>query len=76
VSNRFAVHNDREQSLNEAPRLDPLYLFASYLEWRIEGNLALLGELLAALADANEEVHLVAKSLITENSPRPSSPWL
>jgi hypothetical protein len=31
-----------------------------------------LGELLAALADANEDVHRVAKSLITENSPRPS----
>jgi hypothetical protein len=74
VSNQFAVHNDREQSLLEAPSLDLLYLFVSYLEWRIEGNLALLGELLAALADANEEVHLVAKSLISENSPRPSSP--
>jgi hypothetical protein len=74
VSNRFAVHNDSEQSLPEVPSLDPLYLFVSYLEWRIEGNLALLGELLAALADANEEVHLVAKSLITENAPRPSYP--
>ena len=66
MSNRFAVHNDSEQSLPEAPSLDPLYLFVSYLEWRIEGNLASLGELLAA---ANEEVHLVAKSLITENAP-------
>jgi hypothetical protein len=73
VSNQFAVHNDSEQSLPQAPSLCPLYLFVSYLEWRIEGNLASLGELLAALADANEEVHLVAKSLITENSPRPSS---
>ena len=66
MSNQFAVHNDSEQNLPEAPGLDPLYLFVSYLEWRIEGNLASLGELLAALADANEEVHLVAKSLITE----------
>ena len=74
MSNRFAVHNDSEQSLPEAPSLDPLYLFVSYLEWRIEGNLALLGELLAAVAGANEEVQVVAKSLITENSPRPSSP--
>jgi hypothetical protein len=70
VSNRFAVHNDSEQSLPEAPSLDPLYLFVSCLEWRIDGNLVLLGELLAALADANEEVQLVAKSLITENAPR------
>lgn len=69
MSNRVAVHNDSEQSLPEAPSLDPLYLFVSYLEWRIEGNLASLGELLAALADANEEVQLVAKSLITENAP-------
>ena len=73
VSNQFAVHNDSEQSSPQAPSLNPLYLFVSYLEWRIEGNLASLGELLAALADANEEVRLVAKSLITENSPRPSS---
>jgi hypothetical protein len=74
VSNRFAVHNDSEQSLPEVLSLDPLYLFVSYLEWRIEGNLASLGELLAALADANEEVHLVAKSLITENSACPILP--
>jgi hypothetical protein len=74
VSNRFAVHNDSEQSLPEVLSLDPLYLFVSYLEWRIEGNLASLGELLAALAAANEEVHLVAKSLITENSACPILP--
>jgi hypothetical protein len=74
VSNRFAVHNDSEQSLPEAPSLDPLYLFVSYLEWRIEGNLASLGELLAALADANEEVQLVAKSLITDNAPVLATP--
>jgi hypothetical protein len=74
VSNRYAVHNDSEQSLPEAPSLDPLYLFVSYLEWRIEGNLASLGELLAALADANEEVQLVAKSLITENAPVLATP--
>jgi len=74
VGNRFAVHHDSEQSLPEVPSLGPLYLFVSYLEWRIEGNLASLGELLAALADANEEVRLVAKSLITENSACPILP--
>jgi len=42
---------------------------------RIEGNLALMGELLAALlGDANEDVQLVAKSLMSDNSPRPSYP--
>ena len=74
VSNQFAVHNDSEQSLPQAPILDPLYLFVSYLEWRIEGNLASLCELLAALADANEEVQLVAKSLITESAPVLATP--
>ena len=32
-------------------------------------DLALLGELLAALADAKEELYLFAKSLITDYSP-------
>lgn len=74
AENRFAVHSDSEQSLNGATRLDPLYLFACCLECRIDGNLALWGELLAALADSNKEVRLVAKSLISDKSPRPTYP--
>lgn len=70
MSKQGVAEINNEQSLNLAPEIDPLYLFASYLEWRIEGNPRSFQELLAARADANEEVRLIAESLLTQASPR------
>ena len=44
---------------------DPLYLFACHLEWQNERNLRAFEELLAALDDPNEDVRIVAESLLS-----------
>jgi hypothetical protein len=49
---------------------DPLYLFACHLEWHTEGSLLAFQELLAALDDPNEDVRLVAESLLEWPSSR------
>jgi len=63
AENHIAIQSNNEQSTNEAPAPDPLYLFACYLEWRIEGDVDLSGELRAALTHSTGEVRLVAESL-------------
>jgi len=49
---------------------DPLYLFACHLEWHRKGNLAAYQELLRALNDTDEEIRIVAESLLERTSPR------
>lgn len=63
AENHIAIRSNNEHSTNEAPVPDPLYLFACCLEWRIEGDIDLSGELRAALTHSTREVRLVAKSL-------------
>jgi hypothetical protein len=74
AENHIAVQSNNEQSISEPPEPDPLYLFACHLEWRIEAHVDLSGELRAALAHSTREVRLVAQSLISDKSPRPSNP--
>jgi len=65
-----AAEIQSEESLRPAPRRDPLYLFACYLEWRNEGNLRAFQELLAGLDDPHEDARIVAESLLGRPSPR------
>jgi hypothetical protein len=60
------VHKDGEAASGR----DPLYLFTCHLEWRNHKNVRAFEELLAALDDPNEEVVLVAESLLGRRSPR------
>jgi hypothetical protein len=65
-----AAESQTKESLKAAWGRDPLYLFACHLEWHTEGSLLAFHELLAALNDPNEDVRLVAESLLGRPSPR------
>ena len=52
-------------------RRDALYLFACYLEWRTQQNLAAYHDLLAALDDRDGNIRRLAESLLRRSSPRP-----
>lgn len=49
----------------------PLYLFACYSEWHINGNLAAYQELLAALDDGDSDIRNLSELLLRRHSPRP-----
>ena len=70
-----ATQSNTEQSPNFPAHLDPLYLFASYLNWQIEGNLASYHELLTMLDHPNEQVRLIADCLISDNPRRASGAY-
>jgi hypothetical protein len=65
-----AAEGQPKEGLKAACGRDPLYLFACHLEWHTEGSLLAFQELLAALDDPNENVRLVAESLLGRRSPR------
>jgi len=59
----------KQEIPNAASERDPLYLFVCFVEWRKHGGVREFEELLAALDDPNEEVRLVAESLVDRLSP-------
>lgn len=70
MAEQCAAETQSKESLNLAPRREPLYLFACYLEWRNKENLHAFQELLAALDDPHEDARIVAESLLGRPSPR------
>jgi len=70
MAEHCAAEIQSKESLKLAPRRDPLYLFACYLEWRNEGNLRAFRELFAGLDDPTEDARMVAESLLGRSSPR------
>jgi len=49
---------------------DLLYLFACHVEWHTQRSLAAYQELLAALDDPDEDIRMVAESLLHRSSLR------
>lgn len=47
-----------------------LYLFACHLEWSAHGRLAAYEELVAALDDSDEDIRIIAETLLHRSSPR------
>jgi hypothetical protein len=70
MAEQLAAEIQSEESLKLAPRRDPLYLFACYLEWRKEANLRAFQELLAGLDDPHEDTRIIAESFLGRPSPR------
>ena len=50
---------------------DPIYLFACHLEWRDRGSLRAYQHLISALDDHNEDIRLLAETLLHRSSPHP-----
>ncbi len=50
---------------------DPIYLFACHLEWRDRENLRAYKELVSALDDPDENIRLLAETLLHRSSPHP-----
>jgi len=70
MAEHCAAEIQSEESLKLAPRRDPLYLFACYLEWQNEANLRAFQELLAGLDDPHEDTRIIAESFLGRPSPR------
>jgi hypothetical protein len=75
VTSRLARTGSSEQSLlkgsTTAGNQDPLFLFASHLEWSHRQNLGAYQELVAALDDSDKRIRAIAEMLLHRSSPRP-----
>lgn len=65
------VQQERQRGRSPGLPRDPLYLFACHLEWWHKGKLEAYQELVAALDDDDEDIRIVAETLLHRPSPRP-----
>ena len=63
------IDNAREEEVTCAR--DPIYLFACHLDWRDRANLRAYLHLISALDDPDENIRLLAETLLHRSSPHP-----
>ena len=61
------------RATRETVQPDAAYLFACHLRWNQHGDLKAYFALVSALDSSNEEVQMIAESLLRRKSPRPRS---